>query len=62
VIPVGGALFILAQLLSLPEVLKQARGAGLEDHELKPVAEVMGEVDAAERALPPQAATAKVAR
>jgi len=36
VIPVGGALFIVAQLLSLPEVLRQARGAGLVDHEQEP--------------------------
>ena len=34
VIPIGGALFIVAQLLSLPEVLRQARGAGIVDHEL----------------------------
>lgn len=40
VIPIGGALFIVAQLLSLPEVLRQARGGGLVDHEQKPVAEV----------------------
>jgi TRAP-type C4-dicarboxylate transport system permease small subunit len=52
VIPVGGALFILAQLLSLPEVLQQARGAGIEDHEQKPVAEVMGDVERAEAAAP----------
>ena len=37
VIPLGGALFIVAQLLSLPEVLRQARGAGIVDHELAPV-------------------------
>lgn len=49
VIPVGGALFIAAQLLSLPEVLQQARGRGIEDHEQKPVAEVMDEVDRIER-------------
>jgi TRAP-type C4-dicarboxylate transport system permease small subunit len=42
VIPVGGALFIIAQLLSLPEVLRQARGAGLADHEQAPVAEATG--------------------
>lgn len=36
VIPVGAALFIIAQLLSLPEVLRQARGAGIVDHELEP--------------------------
>ncbi|MCB1996471.1 MAG: TRAP transporter small permease subunit, partial [Rhodoferax sp.] len=41
VIPIGGALFIVAQLLSLPEVLRQARGAGIVDHEQAPVAEVM---------------------
>jgi TRAP-type C4-dicarboxylate transport system permease small subunit len=52
VIPIGGALFILAQLLSLPEVLAQARGRGIEDHELKPVDAVMGEVDAQERTAP----------
>ena len=39
VIPIGGALFIVAELLSLPEVLRQARGSGLADHELAPVAE-----------------------
>jgi TRAP-type C4-dicarboxylate transport system permease small subunit len=53
VIPIGGALFILAQLLSLPEVLKQAMGSGIEDHELKPVEEVMAEVEAQEAAAPP---------
>lgn len=52
VIPIGGALFILAQLLSLPEVLQQARGRGIEDHELKPVDEVMSAVDAQERPAP----------
>jgi len=41
VIPIGGALFIVAQLLSLPEVLRQARGGGLVDHEHKPVAEAL---------------------
>lgn len=41
VIPVGGALFIIAQLLSLPAVLRQARGAGIVDHEQAPVQEVM---------------------
>lgn len=33
VIPVGAALFILAQLLSLPELLEQARGRGVIDAE-----------------------------
>ncbi len=36
VIPIGGALFIVAQLLSLPEVLRQARGSGIVDHEQEP--------------------------
>ncbi|MEP7057244.1 MAG: TRAP transporter small permease [Caldimonas sp.] len=40
VIPIGGVLFIVAQLLSLPEVLRQARGSGIVDHELAPIAEV----------------------
>ncbi len=39
VIPIGGALFISAQLLSLPEVLRQARSGGVKDHEPSPVAE-----------------------
>lgn len=52
VIPIGGVLFILAQLFSLPEVLQQARGRGIEDHELKPVDEVMAAVDAQERPAP----------
>jgi TRAP-type C4-dicarboxylate transport system permease small subunit len=41
VIPVGGVLFIVAQLLSLPEVLRQARGGGLVDHEQAPVEGVL---------------------
>jgi TRAP-type C4-dicarboxylate transport system permease small subunit len=41
VIPIGGALFIVAQLLSLPEVLRQARGIGIVDHEQLAVDEVM---------------------
>lgn len=56
VIPIGGALFIVAQLLSLPEVLQQARGSGIEDHEQKPVAEIMGEVERAERGQPSKVA------
>ena len=35
VIPIGGALFVLAELLRLPELLREARGAGFVDHELK---------------------------
>ena len=46
-IPIGGALFIVARLLSLPEVLRQARGGGIVDHEQAPVAEVMQELAAA---------------
>lgn len=41
VIPIGGALFIIAQLISLPEVLRQARGAGIVDSEQQPVREVL---------------------
>lgn len=41
VIPIGGALFIVAQLISLPEVLRQARGAGIVDNEQKPVQEIL---------------------
>ncbi|MDQ6684129.1 MAG: TRAP transporter small permease subunit, partial [Pseudomonadota bacterium] len=40
VIPIGGLCFIVAQLFSLPEVLRQARGAGIVDHEMAPVADV----------------------
>ncbi|MBX3634298.1 MAG: TRAP transporter small permease subunit [Rubrivivax sp.] len=47
VIPVGGALFIAAQLFSLPEVLRQARGRGIVDHEQKPVDEVMAQAEPA---------------
>lgn len=45
VIPVGGVLFIIAQLLSLPAVLEQARGSGIVDHEQLPVAQ-LGDLDA----------------
>ncbi len=41
VIPIGGALFIVAQLFSLPEVLRQARGAGIDDAEMAPVKEAL---------------------
>lgn len=47
VIPVGGALFIIAQLFSLPEVLRQARGRGIVDHEQRPVDEVMAKIEPA---------------
>ncbi len=39
VIPIGAVLFIVAQLLSLPEVLRQARGDGIVDHEQLPASE-----------------------
>jgi TRAP-type C4-dicarboxylate transport system permease small subunit len=42
VIPIGGILFIVAQLLSLPEVLRQARGTGLIDAEQAPVQALTG--------------------
>ncbi|MFG6138154.1 TRAP transporter small permease [Halomonas sp. B23F22_10] len=35
VIPIGSALFIIAQLLRLPEVIESARGKGFVDHELE---------------------------
>ena len=35
VIPIGAAMFILAQLLRLPEVIRAAKGAGFVDHELE---------------------------
>lgn len=35
VIPIGSALFIIAQLMRLPEVIASARGAGFIDHELE---------------------------
>lgn len=38
VIPVGAALFIVAQLMSLPELLAQARGAGVVDAEKQEMA------------------------
>lgn len=34
-VPIGAALFILAELLRLPEVLREASGAGFVDHEIK---------------------------
>ena len=41
VIPIGSILFILAQLFSLPEVLAQARGGGILDHEQKQLEEAL---------------------
>jgi TRAP-type C4-dicarboxylate transport system permease small subunit len=41
VIPIGAALFIIAEALRLPEVIADARGGGFVDHELK---EALGDV------------------
>ena len=41
VIPIGAVLFIIAQLLSLPEVLEQARGDGIVDAEERELAEAL---------------------
>jgi TRAP-type C4-dicarboxylate transport system permease small subunit len=38
VIPIGAAMFILAQLFSMPELLAQARGAGVVDAEKQEMA------------------------
>jgi len=35
VLPIGSALFILAELLHLPEVIESAKGDGFVDHELE---------------------------
>jgi TRAP-type C4-dicarboxylate transport system permease small subunit len=35
VIPIAAVMFIIAELLRLPEVIEAARGSGFEDHELK---------------------------
>ncbi len=35
VLPIGSALFILAELLRLPEVIESAKGDGFVDHELE---------------------------
>ncbi|MBB6308288.1 TRAP transporter small permease [Xanthobacter tagetidis] len=41
-LPVAAVLFIIAELLRLPEVLAAARGHGFEDHELKEALESVG--------------------
>lgn len=41
VIPIGSALFIIAQLLSLPEILKQARNEGIVDADQKELEEIL---------------------
>jgi len=35
VLPIGSALFIIAELLRLPEVIESAKGDGFVDHELE---------------------------
>lgn len=41
IIPVGAILFMLAEAMRLPEVLRDARGAGFVDHEIK---EALGDI------------------
>jgi TRAP-type C4-dicarboxylate transport system permease small subunit len=41
VIPISAVLFIIAELLRLPDVLAAARGAGFEDHEIKEALETI---------------------
>ncbi len=41
VIPITAVLFIVAELLRLPDVLAAARGAGFEDHEIKEALEAL---------------------
>ena len=36
-LPIASVLFIIAELLRLPEVIRQARGDGFVDHELEEV-------------------------
>ncbi len=48
VIPIGSALFIIAQLLRLPEVIESARGAGFIDHELEEAGITPGDAGAEE--------------
>jgi TRAP-type C4-dicarboxylate transport system permease small subunit len=45
VIPIGAVLFMIAEALRLPEVIRHARGAGFVDHELQ---EALAEVEIAE--------------
>lgn len=41
-LPIASVLFIIAELLRLPEVIAAARGRGFEDHELKEALESVG--------------------
>ena len=53
-LPIAAVLFIIAELLRLPEVLAAARGHGFEDHELKEALESVG-VEAPGAAAPDRA-------
>lgn len=50
VIPITAVLFIIAELLRLPDVLAAARGSGFEDHELKEALENLETAKPAEKA------------
>lgn len=41
IIPIGAALFMIAEALRLPEVMRDARGQGFVDHEIK---EALGDI------------------
>ena len=43
VIPIGAVLFMIAEAMRLPEIMRDARGAGFVDHELQ---EALGDVPA----------------
>ena len=47
VIPITGVLFVIAELLKLPELLREARRGPLIDHEVKEALEAVG-IDSAE--------------
>lgn len=55
-IPIASALFIVAELLRIPEILDKARGRGFIDHELEEAGFDADDVEAAGRATP-EAAT-----
>lgn len=44
VIPIASGLFIIAELLRLPEIMRAARGHGFEDHELKEALEAVAPI------------------
>ncbi len=54
VIPITAVLFVIAELLKLPELLREARRGPLVDHEVKEALESVGidPVEATERARP----------